>query len=215
MGSSVLIWCGGLVCRWGHFSLQILPSWSPAVETASALLENLCVLFTLSGDSPNLQAAHGTNAPPLHTIRLLKWALITSLFILVLWFPKKNLKLWFLWFDCWLQSIFTGLWSREDRCLMFTHGFLFASTCVCGWLSKLCSHVLICGSLPEPLQRCPELKVFFNALHPERLKAVAIKYCLFFLVLRSSLTQIRPDCQNLLMTLWIVDDVVIEVSALL
>lgn len=66
LGSSVLIWCGGLVCRWGHFSLQILPSWSPAVETASALLENLCVLFTLSGDSPNLQAAHGTNAPPYH-----------------------------------------------------------------------------------------------------------------------------------------------------
>lgn len=78
----------------------------------------------------------------LHTIGLLKWALITSLFIHLLCFPKSNLKLWF---DCWLQSGSTGRRSRGDAAWCPHKAFYLrrgTSTCVCGCLSQsICSDV--------------------------------------------------------------------------
>lgn len=79
--------------------------------------------------------------------RLFNWALITT--------PSSFIQR--MQCPCF-RSILNDLWLKEDSCVSESCSYTasWASTCICGWHSELCSQMVISGSVLEPTQWFPQ-----------------------------------------------------------
>lgn len=142
-----------------------------------------CALFTGSGDFPNVQAAHGTNAPPYRQAFWSERWLPASLF----GFGGFQKGAWSFDLTAGFGPVQLGVGPGEKLPDAHIRLFIYVaelSTCGCGCLSKIVSTRSDLWESSKAFAAMSRIKsfFFFNALHSERLTVMISKYRFFFIV---------------------------------